>query len=508
MPFPSPLWNLSYGNGHHASVPRGACLNSNQIASPLTPWRPSQLRQHVDASSPWFSQASHPGTWFASSHDAPLDGIKHYSTVPFTETMHATCASGLCGPHIPILQVATPSVLASVTDPTSTTTEAVIQLETTKKRGTSGINKHTSKSEKARKIKGSAAEELKLPVSQTKVESIPVISGVESLPLTASSALLSSNSSVKVAGATPVPISMSHIISPTHYQIVGENNKHKANLSEETCSKIELAKLHAEDAAAVAASSIKHCQAIWSQLAAQKNSGLVSQIEEKLASAAVAAAAAASVAKAAAAAAKVASDVAWQAKIMSDEAISAAKTGNTVRSPESGILDVGKKLAGLTPISILKGMDKTHESAEVLSVAREAAKRRIESASAATKQAENLDAIMKAAELAAEAVAQAGTIIAMGDPLPFTLGELVDAGTEFWRVHHGASMKDSKLSNIHGHEHADLGNVKESAKQFDVPFSKNVQSQKVVGEGGSSSLIKCYEQLDGAGTAQGIEIVM
>ncbi|XP_020685789.1 uncharacterized protein LOC110101992 isoform X1 [Dendrobium catenatum] len=495
--FPSPLWSLSYGNGQHTSMPRGAYLNFNQTASPLTPWRPSQLRQHVEASSPWLSQASHPGPLFVSSHSSALDGIKHYSTAPFTEPMHATCASDLCGSHIPMIQVAPPSA------PTSATTEGVIQLETTKKRGINGSNKHTSKSQKARKMKGLAAEELNLPVSQTSVECIPVLGGVESLPLLSASTQLFSNSPVKVANGAPVSISMPHVISPTHYRIIDENNnQHKPNLSEETCSKIELAKLHAEDAAAIAASSIKHCEAVWSQLAAQKNSGLVSQIEEKLASAAVAAAAAASVAKAAAAAAKVASVVAWQAKIMSDEAISAAKTVNTVRSPESGILDVGKKLAGLIPISILKGMDKIHESAEVITAAREAAKRRIELASAATKQAENLDAIVKAAELAAEAVAQAGTIIAMGDPLPFTLGELVEAGTEeFWKVHHGAPMKVSKLSNMNGHEHVGVGNVKESAKQFDGQFSKDVQSQKAASEGGLSSLIKTHEQLDG--TAQG-----
>ncbi|XP_020587292.1 LOW QUALITY PROTEIN: uncharacterized protein LOC110029371 [Phalaenopsis equestris] len=501
VPLPSPLWSLSYGNGQHGSMPRGACLNFNQTASPLSPWRPAQLRQHLDASPSWFPQASHPGPWFVSSHSSALDGIKHFSAAPFTETMHATCASDLCGPHIPT-QVASPTVLMSVTDLKSTTTDAVIQLETTKKRGNSGSNKHTSKSFlKAGKLKRFGGRGAKFTCF-TNFNRVHSYSRIESLPLPSANTLLSSNSPVKVASGAPVSISMSHLISPTHHQIFGENNnQRKANLLEETCSKVELAKLRAEDAAAAAASSIKHCQAIWSQLAAQKNSGLVSQIEEKLASAAVAAAGAASVAKAAAAAAKVASDVAWQAKIMSDEAISAAKTSKVVQSPESGSLDVGKKLAALTPISILKGMDKIHESVEVMSAAREAAKRRIESASVATKQAENLDAIVKAAELAAEAVAQAGIIIAMGDPLPFTLGELVDAGTEeFWKVHHGASMKDSKLSDIHAHEHVGLENVKELAKQSDGQFANDVQSQKAVSEGGSFSLIKRHEQ---AGTTQG-----
>lgn len=186
-----------------------------------------------------------------------------------------------------------------------------------------------------------------------------------------------------------------------------------------------------------------------------KESGSVSEVEEKLASAAVAAAAAASVAKAAAEAAKVASEAALQAKMMVEEALSSAKTGHPGQNSEAG-LDVGKDLAKLTPVSILKGKDKVNGSSSIISVAREAARRRVEAASAATKRAENLDAILKAAELAAEAVSQAGIIVAMGDPLPFTISELVEAGPEsYWKIQHMAMDKHAKMNGLLQEENLD-----------------------------------------------------
>ncbi|CBI37358.3 unnamed protein product, partial [Vitis vinifera] len=84
--------------------------------------------------------------------------------------------------------------------------------------------------------------------------------------------------------------------------------------------------------------------------------------------------------------------------------------------------------------------------ASILVAAREAARRRVEAASAASKRAENLDAIVKAAELAAEAVSQAGKIVAMGDPLP--LSELVEAGPEgYWKASQVLSEPVVRLNN-------------------------------------------------------------
>ncbi|KAL0913024.1 hypothetical protein M5K25_016453 [Dendrobium thyrsiflorum] len=468
MPLPSPLWSHSHGNdGHHANISRGTYLNFSHTPSSLL-HQTSVSRQHVGANSPWLSQSPRPGPWFVSSQISALDGITRYSTVSVPETVHVTPVRDSSGPHTP------PSVLMSVPDTALATTIADLPVESSKKAVTSGNNKHTPTTQKARKRKkGVAAQETSFPASQTSAEPVSAVSDVRSLPLPSANLLLSSNSQLNVASPAPVLISTPHIISPTHYQIIGANNNlQKAILSEETCSKIEQAKHQAEDAAALAASTIKHSQDIWSQLASLKNSGLVSQIEEKLASAAVVAAVASSVTKAAAAAANVAVGAALQAKIMADEAMSVAKTG----------------------------MDKIHGSGAIISAASEAARRRVELVSAATKRAENLDAIVKAAELAAEAVAQAGTIITMGDPLPFSLSQLVDAGPEgFWRGHDGSSTKLSKSRCMHEGEHSGSSSAKEhggSAMQLDGQFSKNKETQKATDESGLSSLSEYHEQFE------------
>lgn len=198
----------------------------------------------------------------------------------------------------------------------------------------------------------------------------------------------------------------------------------KRILSEESLGKVKEARGHAEEAAALSAAAVSHSLEIWNQLDKQKNSGLVSDIEAKLASVAVAVAAAAAVAKAAAAAANVASNAALQVKLMADEALISSKYENPCQSNE--LYEGMNKLGKATPASILMGANGTTSS--IIVAAKEAARRRVEAASAAAKRAENMDAIVKAAELAAEAVSQAGKIVTMGDPLP--LSDLVEAGPE------------------------------------------------------------------------------
>lgn len=503
---PSPLWSLSYGNdGHHAGVSRGSYMNFSQTPSSL-PRQSFVSRQHVGANSSWLSQSPRPVPWFFSSQISALDGIPQYSTIPVTETVHVTPVKDSCGSHTPTFEIAPHRVLMHAPDTAANNTAAVLQVETSKGAGNIVNNKFTPATQKARKRKKSTtAEELSLPVSKILAESVSAPSAFKNPALPPASMLLSSNSQISKS-QSPVSVSTPQIISPSHYQMIGANyNQQISILYEETCSKVEQAKLHAEEAATFAASTVKYSQGIWSQLAAHKNSGVVSDIEEKLASAAAATAAAASVAKAAAAAANVASAAALQAKIMADEAMGATRTVNTVFNPESDIHDVGKRLAGITPASILKGMDKIHGSGAVISAASEATRRRVESASAATIRAKNLDAIVKAAELAAEAVTQAGTIIAMGDPLPFTLRELVDSGSEgFWRGHDSTSMKLSEPSYRHVEEHGGLNSAKVhgvSAKQLPDQFLNDKETQKATGDGDSLSLNECYKQFQG--NAQG-----
>ncbi|CAL9093002.1 unnamed protein product [Musa textilis] len=118
---------------------------------------------------------------------------------------------------------------------------------------------------------------------------------------------------------------------------------------------------------------------------------------------------------------------------MSDETLNSLNTGTTQNSEIS--LDIRKNLLTSTPVLIPKSQDKIHGSCSIISTAREATRKRAEATSAAIKRAENLDAILKCAEMAAEAVSQAGTVITMGDPLPSSICDLVEAGPEgHWKL--------------------------------------------------------------------------
>ena len=65
-----------------------------------------------------------------------------------------------------------------------------------------------------------------------------------------------------------------------------------------------------------------------------------------------------------------------------------------------------------------------------------------EAGSAATKWAQNLDAIERATGIASEAVSQVGVVIAMGDPVLLSLSTLLKAGPDgYWKLGtHGARV--------------------------------------------------------------------
>ncbi|KAG0457261.1 hypothetical protein HPP92_022418 [Vanilla planifolia] len=390
VPIPSHMWNLSSVDDKHVtSMSRGTYLNFSQTPSLCLLANLLQSRQNVGTNSSWFSQYPHLGPWFVTSQSSAPDGIAKYSMTPVAEAVHVTPVRETLGPHVPIptMQVVPPSALMSAPDAKATTVATALLTQTTRRVEMSGSNRCNSTSQKSRKRKKDVAgDELIIQVSQTSGESVAAVGVVKSSSLPSTAMLMPSNSTARVGSCPPVSISMPEIFLPTHYNIVGDSGgQKKVIFSEETCSKIELAKLDAEDAAALADSTVKYSQAVWNQLAAQKNSELASEVELKLASAAVAVAAAASVAKAAAAAAKVAYDAALQAKIMADEAASAAKSGNTVQCFEHDIVNFGKIL-NESSIYAGKEVDKNPESGKVISAAREVARRRVESASAATKE--------------------------------------------------------------------------------------------------------------------------
>ncbi|XP_078182823.1 uncharacterized protein LOC144576342 isoform X3 [Carex rostrata] len=135
---------------------------------------------------------------------------------------------------------------------------------------------------------------------------------------------------------------------------------------------------------------------------------------------ATAVAAAESVTKAAAAArlaseaARLASEAALQAQLLADEAMS-------LIDPNPGI-----EFEMVTPAKVLQSKDKVNGSHAIVSAMREASRRRVKLTSAASRRAENVDTILRAAEMAAEAVSQVGQVLMMGDPLPFSIADMVD----------------------------------------------------------------------------------
>ncbi|XP_039141770.1 uncharacterized protein LOC120279009 isoform X3 [Dioscorea cayenensis subsp. rotundata] len=447
LSFPTPLWSSSARDSLQASMPRGTHLDFNQAVSPLHSYQSPQMGHYSSNGASWFPP-NYPATVVIPSQCSRLDANPQYSAVPVTATVQVTPTRESSVSRASVQPGAASALLPSPGP--SVTVATTVPIEVNRKTPTIVNNKNPSPAQRSRKRKKTTVSdkvEPVFPASQTQAEpaaATPIAKTVTFSAVQPSSSSPTKNSSI-------VPVITSCNISPTHNQIVASGNtEQSAIFPEETSSRIEQTKLQAEEAAALASSAVRHSQGIWSQLALQKNSGLASECEEKLASAAVAAAAAAAVAKAAAAAAKVASDAALQAKMMADEALDLVKTANTSKNSDADY-HVGKKMTMLTPVSILKGKDKFHGSSSVISAAREASRRRLEAASAAAKRAENLDAILRAAELAAEAVAQAGVIVAMGDPLPVAFNELAEAGPEnYFKVLSSASGRSGKTSQIAG----------------------------------------------------------
>lgn len=483
MSLSSPMWNFSTSRDGlpSNSMPRGSLLDSHQSLSPLHPYQSLHVRPFVENNTPWQSQAPGSGAWVVAPQTSPLDTSTQYSSLPSVEAVHVTSVRDLSTPFTSNMRVS-PSPLVPAGHPK---VPAKVNLPKETKRLEPG--KHVSADQKPkRRKKNLVSEEL----GQVSPLTQPRIDPAASVGLT-----LHSNMRGTIPASPPVSVgttgglvsTTSPIASSTHYQTVGSGNMdQKVIFSEEICSRIEQAKLHAEDAAALAASAVRYSQGIWNQLTVQKNSGLLSETEAKLASAAVAAALAASVAKAAAAAAKVASDAGLQAKLMADEA-SMPKMRSFAQDSEIGLSDGGKNLGG-TSASTMMSKDRTKSSSSIMAAAREAARKRLEAASASVKRAENLDAVVKAAELAAEAVSQAGTVIAMGDPIPLTLSELVEAGPEgYWKGKQISAENPVKANGVQEPEKLSIGvtgeGIDRSLENLTGHLSNKKEAQRPTNEG-------------------------
>ncbi|KAJ4712735.1 hypothetical protein OWV82_014922 [Melia azedarach] len=459
IPLSSPLWSIptpSADTLQSSGMPRSAVMDYQQALSPLHPQQTPPIRSFVGHNASWISQAPFRGTWVASPQTSGFDGSVRFPVVPNTETVQLTPAKEPSVPHSsavkhissgPMIQGISPATVfpgtSSMLDPRKVTVSPI----------------HHSTDPKPRKRKKVPVSEnigqIKLhSQSQTEPVSAPIVNSLmsTSVTITTPSSLLSKASTEKVI--MPMSPAMSADLPRGKREA-----QQRASLSEETLTKLKEAKTQAEDAAAFAAAAVGHGQEIWNQLDKQKNSHLAADVEGTLASAAVTIAAAAAVAKAAAAAANVASSAALQAKLMADEALDPGGYGNSSQISGTSHSDSVKDMGKATPASILKGDSTVSGSSSIIFAAREAARRKVEAASAASKRAENMDAIVKAAELAAEAVSQAGIIVAMGDPMP--LNELIEAGPEgYWKVPQASTQLVAK-SNEKNNENLKMDTVGE-----------------------------------------------
>ncbi|KAL3499613.1 hypothetical protein ACH5RR_038706 [Cinchona calisaya] len=475
IPLSSPLWNISTPSCDAPvtnNVVRGRVLDY-QALSPLHAYQTPPTR-NFGVNTTWHPQSPFPGSWVSSTQSSAVDLNARFPAGPVTETVKST----------PINE--SPVPVSSTRKPASSN-----PLAHDMKRVTGSHAQHSADPKSRKRKKTSASEDLgqiAVPVTQTG-SAAPLINNDTSRKVhvvnnLGQGALVDQNHTQLVsAHAIPTHLSTSAAITtPSNFVFKSSSDKpptavppvssidhpkggdslsDKRPLKPEDIAKVEDAKLQAEEASAHAAIAVTHCQNVWCQLEKHKNSGLTSDVEAKLASAAVEIAAAASIAKAAAAAAKIASNVALQAKLMADEASISNGIQNPTQIDLQSVPGFVTSLGNATPASILKAGDGNNGSSSIITAAREAAKKKIVAASAASRHAENLEAIVKAAELAAEAVSQAGKVVAMGDPL--SISKLVEVGPEgYWKGTELPSGQGAKSKGVIGNK-SSINSVEEVA---------------------------------------------
>ncbi|KAK4728494.1 hypothetical protein R3W88_021482 [Solanum pinnatisectum] len=479
IPLSSPLWNMATPSRDGLSSARGALIDYKTLPS-MHPYQTPPARNFVGHTASWLPQAPFPGPWVASQN-SPFDISAQPPALPVTESVKLTpvkessLSISAGAKHAPPGSVAHAgdSGIQSGASPHDNKKAPVLPAQCSadqksrKRKKASGTEDRTQKSKL-----GTSFESVTAPVICTQLsnkapasDDFGQLSSVAVAPLVAHSQ----------TGPTSVPIigghfSTSVVIEPPSSSAPKNNSdipitsapsstelsKREIDLGKKTptleyLSKVEEAKLQAEEAAANATAAVSHCQDVWSQLDKHKHSDLASDVEVKLTSAAVAVAAATSVAKAAAAAAKLASNAALQAKLMADEAMKSFGASNPSQTHAASFPNIVNNLGSATPSSVLKSQDVDNGSSSIIYAAREASRRRIEAASAASRHAENLDAIVKAAELAAEAVSHAGKVVALVDPLPLT--QLVESGPDsYWKVPQTLSGQGVKPNKVNADE--------------------------------------------------------
>eukprot|EP00252_Welwitschia_mirabilis_P026609 TRINITY_DN877_c0_g2_i8.p1 TRINITY_DN877_c0_g2~~TRINITY_DN877_c0_g2_i8.p1 ORF type:complete len:2300 (+),score=608.25 TRINITY_DN877_c0_g2_i8:478-7377(+) len=425
----SPIWNISSavsdGGSQGSSMSNNANLEPHHIAAARHSYQSPQIGHIVTgASSTRMSPFPLPGPWITAQgaladSSIQLSNFSITAITPEVINNRRTSSSAPCTSRMPSASHPGSTDISKAPLPVPGHPSSDKKSGKRRKKGTHGD----------RGTVGAMTPSSRLPpnldaFSKHPPDSLIATSVGASLFPTSNPTSFSSS----IIGSTTLP-------TMSHYQVISKGERgQKAIFSEETATRIEQARLNAEDAAACATSAVRHSQEIWSQLAAHKESTLVYDCESKLASAAVTAAAAASIAKAAAAAARLASDAALQAKLIASDALSTDGKRSTINSTEMGRHEAARD-----------------QSQSIIATARESSKKRIESVAAAAKRAENLDAIVSAAELAAHAVSQAGVIASMGDPIPLSLNMLLEAGPEgYWKLVNQDTVITRKLGTNNG----------------------------------------------------------
>ncbi|XP_019057233.1 PREDICTED: uncharacterized protein LOC104806728 isoform X2 [Tarenaya hassleriana] len=470
IPLSSPLWSLPtpHDTLQPRSMQRGFATDHQPLLSSLHAHQTPPVNSMVGHSTPWISPTPFRSPWLASPQTSAFDAGTRFSVFPITEAVKLTPMKETSLSHSGAKRLQKDLIVQSGTS--SSVVKGTPFFEP--KGVVVAPSQHSidAKPRKRKKIPVSEEPGPSILNSQKQTESVvsPLVACISpSAPFTSSLANLASNSTaptnhVSIMTAAPNLTSTFSLEKPSSSlpsSILSSNlvsvdleMKQISVLSEDAVCKLKEAMRHAEDASSLAAAAVSHSQYVWKQVDQLKNARLEPENQSQLASAAVAIAAAAAVAKAAAAAANVAANAALQAKLIAEEAsiLNRSDHGNELSKIE------GSKILGqATPASILKCNGASISSSSVLTAAREVSKKRVEAATVATKRAENMDAIVKAAELAAEAVSQAGKLVSLGDPL--SLNELVEAGSDGYRRHtqvsqevepcqKGASEKKENLS--------------------------------------------------------------
>jgi hypothetical protein len=423
----SPTFNVPLGSSTF-NLQRGTHLDFSQAVSPFT--YNSHMRQPSPGVAPWYTQS--PGPRSAPWLIPPQNLIFDSSMQPAGPTNET--AKGASSKNISISHTVSPVLVPPSPAPSIVSSPAAV-VNDEKQKVPASSSKHGTASQKPRKRKKASASPEQQSVTASPQLKTDVTSSTPATKHT-SGFTLSTHSPSNALVSRVVP-NTGQITSLPNYQITGGmDSEQRIIFSEQIRGAIEQSTGQAKGASMHSVEAVRHKEGIWSHLSTISRNKLPREVEEKLTSAAAAAEAAVSVAKAAAEAAKMASEAALQAKMMAEEALSSSTSLKSMHH-EAGEFNISSNPPGLsssTAASSLKIKDNSRTPGSIISVAREAARKRVEEASAAAKRAENLDAILKAAELAAEAVFRAGTIIGMGEPLPFTLRELLEAGPDgYWK---------------------------------------------------------------------------